>query len=51
MPGGPPVIAQLLRGLKENRLTRQQLLLAVSHLMALLQVARGNILEKGACCE
>ena len=33
MPGGPPVIAQIQKGLKENRVTREQLETAVSHLL------------------
>lgn len=33
MPGGPPVITQVLKGYEEGRVTRAQLLTAVSHLM------------------
>lgn len=32
MPGGPPVIGQILKGIKEGRVTREQLLTAVTHL-------------------
>lgn len=37
MPGGPPVIAQILKGYEEGRLTRCQMELAVSHLFSFLQ--------------
>lgn len=33
MPGGPPVIEQILRGLQEGRLTREELITAVSNLL------------------
>ncbi len=33
MPGGPPVIAQMRQGLSEGRVTREQLELAVEHLL------------------
>lgn len=36
MPGGPPVIGQILRGYEEGRVTRQQLELAVSHLLSMI---------------
>ncbi len=36
MPGGPPVIAQILKGLEEGRVTRQELELAVGHLLSML---------------
>ncbi len=34
MPGGPPVIAQVLKGYDEGRVNRQQLLQAAAHLMS-----------------
>ncbi len=37
MPGGPPVIAQILKGLEEGRVTRQELELAVGHLLSMLR--------------
>ena len=37
MPGGPPVIDQILRGLAQGRVTRQQLQTAVGHLLVMLQ--------------
>ncbi len=33
MPGGPPVIAQVLRGLQEERLSREEMMEAASHLL------------------
>lgn len=36
MPGGPPVIAQVLKGYEEGRVTRQQLMQAAAHLMKTL---------------
>ena len=36
MPGGPPVIDQILKGLEEGRVTRQELELAVGHLLSML---------------
>lgn len=36
MPGGPPVIAQILKGLQEKRVTRAQLETAVRHLLEML---------------
>ncbi len=37
MPGGPPVISQILKGLEEGRVTRAELCEAVSHLTNLLK--------------
>lgn len=37
MPGGPPVIAQILKGYEEDRVTREQLELAVSHHLQVLK--------------
>ena len=37
MPGGPPVIQQILEGLKDNRVTREEMEKAVSHLMTMLR--------------
>ena len=37
MPGGPPVIAQILAGYKEGRLTLEEMRTAVSHLFSFLQ--------------
>lgn len=37
MPGGPPVIAQILKGFREGRLTRAQLETAVAHLLCVLR--------------
>lgn len=37
MPGGPPVIQQILKGKEENRLTRQKLEIAVEHLLSVLR--------------
>lgn len=36
MPGGPPVIRQILNGLKEGRVTRTEMETAVSHLLIML---------------
>ncbi|WP_455616796.1 glycoside hydrolase family 3 protein [Eisenbergiella sp.] len=36
MPGGPPVIAQILKGLQEKRVTREQMETAVGHLLEML---------------
>ena len=36
MPGGPPVIAQILQGLDEGRLTRHEMEVAVGHLLSML---------------
>lgn len=36
MPGGPPVIAQVLKGYEEGRVTRQQLMQAAAHLIKTL---------------
>lgn len=40
MPGGPPVIDQILKGLEEGRVTRQELELAVGHLLSMLRSLR-----------
>lgn len=40
MPGGPPVIAQILRGYQENRLSREAMELAVSHLLCMIGKVR-----------
>lgn len=37
MPGGPPVIAQILKGLGEGRVTRQGIEQAVGHLLSMLR--------------
>lgn len=37
MPGGPPVIAQILKGLEEGRLTRRDLETAVGHLLSMVK--------------
>lgn len=37
MPGGPPVIDQILKGLEEGRVTRQDLEQAVGHLLSMLR--------------
>lgn len=37
MPGGPPVIAQILKGLQEKRVTRGQLETAAGHLLEMLE--------------
>ena len=44
MPGGPPVIAQIFRGLEEGRLTRREMELAVGHLLSMV-----GRLKKGDC--
>lgn len=41
MPGGPPVIAQILKGYKEGRVTRADLELAVSHLLEMEEKING----------
>lgn len=38
MPGGPPVIRQILRGVQENRLSREALEKAVEHLLQTIGV-------------
>ncbi len=37
MPGGPPVIRQILKGLKEGRVTREEMERAVSHLLSMIR--------------
>ena len=37
MPGGPPVIAQILKGLEEGRLTRWEMETAVGHLLSMVK--------------
>ncbi|MFQ9910249.1 MAG: glycoside hydrolase family 3 N-terminal domain-containing protein, partial [Acutalibacter sp.] len=37
MPGGPPVIQQILKGLEEGRLTRQEMETAVGHLLSMVK--------------
>lgn len=37
MPGGPPVIAQILTGLEEGRVNRRELEIAVGHLLSMLK--------------
>ena len=37
MPGGPPVIQQILKGLEEGRLTRQEMEAAVGHLLSMVK--------------
>lgn len=37
MPGGPPVIRQILNGYKEGRVTREELEKAVSHLLTMIR--------------
>lgn len=39
MPGGPPVIAQILKGFEEGRVTRAELETAVGHLRRMLRYA------------
>ncbi len=36
MPGGPPVIVQILKGYQDGHITREDLELAVAHLLAVL---------------
>lgn len=45
MPGGPPVIRQILKGFDEGRLTREELESAVSHLLDM----SGRIMRKKGC--
>lgn len=40
MPGGPPVIGQILKGLEQGRVTRAQMEKAVSNLLDMLQAIR-----------
>ncbi len=42
MPGGPPVIRQILTGLQEGRIRREDLLCAAAHLLALLGAATSD---------
>ena len=37
MPGGPPIIAQILKGLEEGRVTRKELETAVGHLLSMVK--------------
>ena len=37
MPGGPPIIAQILKGLEEGRVTRKELESAVGHLLSMVK--------------
>ena len=36
MPGGPPVIHQILEGVQEDRVTRENMEKAVSHLLVMI---------------
>ena len=36
MPGGPPVIHQILKGLQEGRVTRENMENAVRHLLVMI---------------
>ncbi len=40
MPGGPPVIAQIMRGYRENRLPREAMEAAVAHLLYMIGKTR-----------
>ena len=37
MPGGPPMIRQILKGYQEGRVTREEMEVAVSHLLAMIR--------------
>lgn len=37
MPGGPPVIRQILKGYEEGRVTREQMETAAGHLLRMLR--------------
>lgn len=36
MPGGPPVIRQILAGLETGRVTREDMIMAVKHLLSMI---------------
>ena len=40
MPGGPPVIRQILKGYEEGRVTREELEQAVRHLLIMIKRIR-----------
>ena len=42
MPGGPPVIKQILNGYREGRVTRRQLETAASHLLRVIKSLKGR---------
>ena len=42
MPGGPPVINQILNGYREGRVTRRQLETAASHLLRVIKSLKGR---------
>ena len=42
MPGGPPVINQILNGYREGRVTRGQLETAVHHLLQVIESLKGR---------
>ena len=39
MPGGPPVIAQILKGYEEGRVTRKEMEEAAGHLLRMVKLA------------
>ena len=47
MPGGPPVINQILNGYREGRVTRGQLETAVHHLLQVIESLKGRNGENG----
>ena len=47
MPGGPPVIKQILNGYREGRVTRGQLETAVHHLLQVIESLKGRNGENG----
>ena len=42
MPGGPPVIRQILKGYEEGRVTREQMETAAGHLLSMLRRIQGQ---------
>ena len=42
MPGGPPVIRQILKGYEEGRVTREQMETAAGHVLSMLRRIQGQ---------
>lgn len=51
MPGGPPVICQILDGLEKGRITREELLDAVSHFLYFVKRSHSFQIWKNGCEE
>lgn len=42
MPGGPPVIRQILKGYEEGRVTREEMETAAGHLLCMIRRIHGK---------